>query len=34
MLSNCASLAKDEKGNGMEVKTGRDRLMIASSNFV
>ena len=34
MLSDCASLAKDEKGNGMEVKSGGDRLTIALSNFV
>ena len=34
MLSDCASLTKDEKGNGMEVRTVGDRLTIALSIFV
>ena len=34
MLSDCASLGKDEKGNEMEVKTDRNKLTIASSIFV
>ena len=34
VLSNCASLAKNEKGDGIEVKTGGGRLTIALSIFV
>ena len=34
MLSDCASLARDEKSDEMKVKTGGRRLIITSSILV
>lgn len=34
VLSNCVSLARNKKGDKMEVKTSRNRLIITLSNFI
>ena len=34
VLSNCASLVENEKGDGMKIKTGGERITIALSIFI